>query len=202
MRRPQPRTTIALALVALALALPVPGLWVYQGPPMEEGFMLAFPQRILAGDLPHVDFLHLYGPGSLYVLAAIYKVFGSTLGVERAVGLVQHLLLVSACSSSSARGVGGRQPAPHSRRSSSRSHPSASAPWRGTGRSASPSSGSRSSAGRSGSRAEGRCSVPVCASAVRCCTGPTWSSRSGSQRWWHGSWWAATTRRVRCDDSA
>ena len=94
MRRPQPRTIIALALVALALALPVPGLWVYQGPPMEEGFMLAFPQRILAGDLPHVDFLHLYGPGSLYVLAAIYKVFGSTLGVERAVGLVQHLLLV------------------------------------------------------------------------------------------------------------
>ena len=41
MRRIQPRTTIALALVALALALPVPGLWVYQGPPMEEGFMLS-----------------------------------------------------------------------------------------------------------------------------------------------------------------
>ena len=94
MKRPDPRTLGALGLVGVALALPVPGLWVYQGPPMEEGFMLAFPQRILAGDLPHVDFLHLYGPGSLYVLAAVYKVFGSTLGVERAVGLVQHALLV------------------------------------------------------------------------------------------------------------
>jgi len=92
--RPQNRTLVALGLVGLALLLPVPGLWGYQGPPMEEGFMLAFPQRVLAGDLPHVDFLHLYGPGSLYVLAAVYKVFGSTLGVERAVGLVQHVLLV------------------------------------------------------------------------------------------------------------
>lgn len=93
-RRPDTRTLVALAVVAVALALPVPGLWSYQGPPMEEGFMLAFPQRVLAGDLPHVDFLHLYGPGSLYVLAAVYKVFGSTLGVERAVGLLQHVLLV------------------------------------------------------------------------------------------------------------
>ena len=81
-------------IVALALGLVVPGLWHYQGPPMEEGFMLAFPQRILAGDLPHVDFLHLYGPGSLYVLAAAFKLFGDTLAVERTVGLVQHLLLV------------------------------------------------------------------------------------------------------------
>lgn len=56
--------------------------------------MLAFPQRILAGDLPHIDFLHLYGPGSLYVLALVYEVFGSTLGVERFVGLLQHALLV------------------------------------------------------------------------------------------------------------
>ncbi|MFN8051318.1 MAG: hypothetical protein U0Q22_07785 [Acidimicrobiales bacterium] len=94
MKRPQPGTIASLAIVSLALALPVPGLWVYQGPPMEEGFMLAFPQRILAGELPHVDFLHLYGPGSLYVLALVYKLFGSTLGVERAVGLVQHALLV------------------------------------------------------------------------------------------------------------
>lgn len=94
MKRPEPRTLVALGIVGLALLAPVPGLWRYQGPPMEEGFMLAFPQRILAGDLPHVDFLHLYGPGSLYVLAAVYKFFGDTLGVERAVGLVQHALLV------------------------------------------------------------------------------------------------------------
>ena len=69
---------VALLGIFGALLLPLKGLWSYQGPPMEEGFMLAFPQRVLAGDLPHVDFLHLYGPGSLYVLAGVYRVFGST----------------------------------------------------------------------------------------------------------------------------
>ena len=31
--------------------------------------MLVFPERVLAGDVPNQDFLHLYGPGSLWVLA-------------------------------------------------------------------------------------------------------------------------------------
>ncbi|MCB1282983.1 MAG: hypothetical protein M9952_07910 [Microthrixaceae bacterium] len=95
-RRFDLQTTIALLLLAVAVALPIPGLMGYQGPPMEEGFMLAFPQRILAGAVPHVDFLHLYGPGSLYVLAGVYKVFGDTLEVERIVGIVQHCLLIFA----------------------------------------------------------------------------------------------------------
>ena len=55
--------------------------------------MLTFPERILRGDYPHRDFLHLYGPGSLWVLAAVYKVFGVDLTVERLVGLVQHALV-------------------------------------------------------------------------------------------------------------
>src|SRR5690606_6750920 len=38
---------------------------------------------------PNRDFLHLYGPGSLWVLAGAFKVFGDTLLVERLVGLVQ-----------------------------------------------------------------------------------------------------------------
>ena len=41
--------------------------------------MLAFPERILAGAVPNVDFLHLYGPGALDVLAGWYTVFGYTL---------------------------------------------------------------------------------------------------------------------------
>ena len=84
------RDLIAVALIALALLIPVPGLLRYQGPPMEEGFMLAFPEQILNGRFPHRDFLHLYGPGSLYVLAGVYKVFGVDLTVERLVGLIQH----------------------------------------------------------------------------------------------------------------
>lgn len=84
------RDLLALGIIAIVLLVPVPGLLRYQGPPMEEGFMLAFPEQILNGRFPHRDFLHLYGPGSLYVLAGIYKVFGVDLTVERLVGLAQH----------------------------------------------------------------------------------------------------------------
>ncbi len=87
---PRQRDLLALVCIAVVLLIPVPGLLRYQGPPMEEGFMLAFPEQILNGRFPHRDFLHLYGPGSLYVLAGIYKVFGVDLTVERLVGLIQH----------------------------------------------------------------------------------------------------------------
>jgi hypothetical protein len=80
----------ALTVVLLVLLLPVPGLLRYQGPPMEEGFMLVFPEQVLAGRWPHRDFLHLYGPGSLWLLAGVFKVFGVDLTVERMVGLAQH----------------------------------------------------------------------------------------------------------------
>ncbi len=91
---PRRRDLLAVSLVLVALLIPVPGLYRYQGPPMEEGFMLAFPQRILAGEVANRDFLHLYGPGSLFALAGAYQVFGDTLWTERTVGLLQHLGVV------------------------------------------------------------------------------------------------------------
>lgn len=90
---PRRRDVLSWAIVAFVLLLPVPGLMHYQGPPMEEGFMLVFPERLLHGDLPHRDFLHLYGPGSLWVLAAVYKVFGAEITAERTVGLLQHAVV-------------------------------------------------------------------------------------------------------------
>ena len=80
-----------LALVAAVCALPFWGLWRAPGAPMEEGFMLAFPEYVLEGLVPNKDFLHLYGPGGLWVLAAVYKVFGVALEAERAVGYLQQL---------------------------------------------------------------------------------------------------------------
>jgi hypothetical protein len=61
---------------------------------MEEGFMLVFPERLLDGDLPNRDFLHLYGPGSLWVLAGVFKVLGTSLTVERLVALLQQVGVV------------------------------------------------------------------------------------------------------------
>ena len=48
--------------------------------------MLVFPDRVLHGAIPNKDFLYLYGPGSLWVLAGVYKVFGTHLVVERLAG--------------------------------------------------------------------------------------------------------------------
>lgn len=56
--------------------------------------MLTFPARVLAGDIPNKDFLHLYGPGSLWVLAGVYKVFGTQLVVERLFALLQQIGIV------------------------------------------------------------------------------------------------------------
>jgi 4-amino-4-deoxy-L-arabinose transferase-like glycosyltransferase len=84
------------ALIAALVALPLRGLYRQPGSTMEEGFMLVFPERVLRGDVPNVDFLHLYGPGSLHVLAGVYRVFGTTLTVERTFGLLQHIAILAA----------------------------------------------------------------------------------------------------------
>ncbi len=89
-RRERTKDVLSLVLIGVVLLLPVWGLMRYQGPPMEEGFMLVFPEQLLQGNLPHRDFLHLYGPGSLWLLAGVYELFGTTITVERIVGLLQH----------------------------------------------------------------------------------------------------------------
>jgi hypothetical protein len=85
---------LPLGVVALACLLPLIELWGSPGPPMEEGFMLVFPELVLHGEIPNRDFLHLYGPGSLWVLAGVFKVFGTTLATERVVGFLQQLGVV------------------------------------------------------------------------------------------------------------
>ena len=83
------KTWIAFGVIAVALVIPLRGLLRVQGSPMEEGFMLVFPERVLHGDLPNRDFLHLYGPGSLWLLAGWLKVWGVSLTAERIYGLGQ-----------------------------------------------------------------------------------------------------------------
>jgi hypothetical protein len=87
--RPEWQTAVAVGIVAVVFALPMRALFHYQGPPMEEGFMLVFPERVLHGAIPHKDFLHLYGPGSLWALAAWFKVLGVSLTAERIFGMAQ-----------------------------------------------------------------------------------------------------------------
>jgi hypothetical protein len=63
---------------------------------MDEGSLLVYPELILKGQLPYRDFETFYGPGNPYALSAAYAVFGSNIFVERAVGLVYRLLIISA----------------------------------------------------------------------------------------------------------
>ena len=85
------RRWLAPVAVLVATLPPLYGLWLTQGAPMEEGFMLVFPELVLNGQIPNRDFLHLYGPGSLWVLAAVFAVTGVHLAAERAVGYLQLL---------------------------------------------------------------------------------------------------------------
>ena len=177
---------LALTIVALVFAIPLRGLLRAPGPPMEEGFMLVFPEQVLKGAIANRDFLHLYGPGSLWALAGVFKVFGVSLWSERLFGLGQQLAIVfgiyaltrrwgrtlavgSAVTSAliiipfglTALGLGRRGRArgvrPRDRN-------------RGSGRAA-------TTAGRAG----GRCSRVSC-SGSRCCSGSTSWSASGSRR--------------------
>ena len=86
-----PARILPPTVIAVVCLLPLWGLWLAAGPPMEEGFMLVFPELVLEGQVPNRDFLHLYGPGSLWVLAGLFWVFGVSLAVQRVVGFVQHL---------------------------------------------------------------------------------------------------------------
>lgn len=89
-------TLTGAGIVAFFTLLPVRGMYHSTGGTMEEGFMLAFPERILKGAVPNVDFLHLYGPGALDVLAGWYTIFGVTLNAERTFGLLQHIAIIAA----------------------------------------------------------------------------------------------------------
>lgn len=49
----------------------------------DEGIILFGSARVLSGDIPHRDFYALYGPGQFYALAALFKIFGTSVLVER-----------------------------------------------------------------------------------------------------------------------
>lgn len=49
----------------------------------DEGLILAGADRILKGHLPYLDFWSIYPPGQFYTIAFLFKLFGSSVLVER-----------------------------------------------------------------------------------------------------------------------
>jgi hypothetical protein len=87
---------VSIAVVLAVVAAPLRGLYRATGSSMEEGFMLVFPKLVQQGQAANEDFLHLYGPASLDVLALWYRVAGDTLESQRTFGLLQHLGIIFA----------------------------------------------------------------------------------------------------------
>jgi hypothetical protein len=86
---------VPTVVVGLAILLPLRGVLRAPGAPMEEGFMIVFPERLLRGDIPNRDYLHLYGPGSIWTIAGFFKAFGVSMWTERAVGVLQLVGLIA-----------------------------------------------------------------------------------------------------------
>ncbi len=49
----------------------------------DEGVSVQGAERVLSGDVPYKDFWTLYSPGYFYILAGLFRLFGSSLMVER-----------------------------------------------------------------------------------------------------------------------
>lgn len=79
------RLFAAAAVAAAAVAWGWPTLVSgYEGP-YDEGNTLCAATRVLAGDVPYRDYWTLHPPGTTWLLAGAFRVFGATLDVERAV---------------------------------------------------------------------------------------------------------------------
>ncbi len=63
--------------------------------PMDEGSLLVYPELLAQGKLPYRDFETFYGPANTYVLAASYSLFGTSITVERTIGLIYRALVLS-----------------------------------------------------------------------------------------------------------
>lgn len=92
------RTVATLVLLGFATALAL-GPRISSDPvaPQDEGLLLTFPDLVLRGFVPYEDFSSVYGPAGIYIIAAVFSVFGKTVLVERLVGLVYQYVIVAIC---------------------------------------------------------------------------------------------------------
>ena len=51
--------------------------------PYDEGIILFGANRVMDGDIPHRDFYTNYGPAQFYIIAALFKMFGPSVLIER-----------------------------------------------------------------------------------------------------------------------
>ncbi|MEA2494685.1 MAG: hypothetical protein QOJ29_2596, partial [Thermoleophilaceae bacterium] len=78
MTRAVPRSRVALLLFAAGIL--ISGFTILRGvEPFDEGLTLQAARRVAEGQVPYSDFLWAYGPAHPYLLAGLFKLFGTSL---------------------------------------------------------------------------------------------------------------------------
>jgi len=85
-------SAVGWVLVALGLWSTLRGLGRPLGP-YDEGILLTDAYLVSLGQIPYRDFYSNYPPGAFLAIAALWKVFGVSVGVERALGVLAHLAI-------------------------------------------------------------------------------------------------------------
>jgi hypothetical protein len=89
-------TVIGLGVVVAVFLLPARADFLKPVIPMEEGSVLVYPERVLAGAIPNRDFETMYGPANVWLLAGVYQILGQSVTIERTIGLLYRLISVLA----------------------------------------------------------------------------------------------------------
>jgi hypothetical protein len=90
------RKFLVAALIIIAVLVPLWPAFEEPASPMDEGSLLIYPELILKGHVPYRDFETFYGPANLFVLSGVYAATGPNIFVERAVGLLYRILILTA----------------------------------------------------------------------------------------------------------
>ena len=85
---------VSLAVPALFVAIPLARMLGAGATAMEEANVLVVAAGILDGRLPHADVEYLYAPGTVWAVAGAFWTLGTSVVVERLVGLAYRLALL------------------------------------------------------------------------------------------------------------
>jgi hypothetical protein len=95
-RRPRGRALLVCLAVLVAFGMLLAPSFYAAGAELDEGTLLAYPERVLDGAWPQKDFETFYGPATPVMLAGAYAVLGPSVGLERTIGMGFKLLAILA----------------------------------------------------------------------------------------------------------
>jgi hypothetical protein len=90
------RSVLTLLLIGVLLALSIGKKFFEFVMPQDEGILLLYPDLILRGYVPYRDFVSMYPPGNLYLIAGAFYLFGVDMYVERSIGVAFQFLMAMA----------------------------------------------------------------------------------------------------------